>query len=84
MTNATNTSTPAAPAAQHPLVIPSHPHSFFGLQFDTRYWVDAMLVIAGLGGVFVALALISEPDVASLMKKAVSAGKSGIEAAAIA
>jgi hypothetical protein len=64
-----------------PLVIPSHPHSFFGLTFDTRYIVDAMLVIAGLGALFVSLALIAEPDVSSLIKKA---GGLGLDAAAVA
>lgn len=64
-----------APASVDPrVVIPDHLIGWGPVQFHSRYIVDAGLIMAGVGALFVSLFLISEPDVSSLIKKAVATG----------
>lgn len=64
-----------APGTLDPRVaIPDHMIGWGPVQFHSRYIVDAGLIIFGVGALFVSLFLISEPDVSSLIKKAVATG----------
>lgn len=66
--------TNSAPAVGASVVIPDHLLGWGPVQIHTRYMVDAMLVLAAVGALFVSFFLISEPDVSALVKKAADAG----------
>lgn len=66
------------------LIIPDHALGWGPISLHTRYFVDALLVLAGLGALFVSLFLMSEPDIMAVAKKTAALGAKAAEAATVA